>query len=404
MASPAQLNGLLEMTRKLNASNRSQAVFEIVATSVKTLIPVAQSVVLFTRATEEVAGGALKVEFADTPFHNQVRNLAPRDDEGLLGKAIGLSTTILIRDTEVSDNHKLLSEERSAIVAPLFAGADASDGKSLEEAAPSGGTPTSVVGALYVGAATENTLDQNHLKLLATVSSLTTMALAKVHLYEQLQRMGLTDSLTGLCTHRLFKDKLREEIEYADRHDQPVVLVMVDADNFKTYNDTLGHPAGDTLLREISALLKDKVRPADIVCRYGGGEFALLLKNTLKEDAARMCERIREAFQMRFGGNAVRVTSSIGLACFPIDADSEKDLAQAADTALYVSKRGGRNRVTVSKTLQERRANPIAQEVLRRPSELRPPLDENPPWEHPQTAPRKPPPKNVPGQSSRKLE
>ena len=148
------------------------------------------------------------------------------------------------------------------------------------------------------------------------------------------------------------------------------MLVMVDADNFKTYNDTLGHPAGDALLKEIAALLKDKVRASDIVCRYGGDEFALLLKNTRKEDAQRMCERIREAFQLRFGGNEVQVTSSIGLACFPTDADSKKDLAKAADDALYVSKRGGRNRVSVSPNLAERRANPIQQEVLKRPAEM----------------------------------
>ena len=83
-----------------------------------------------------------------------------------------------------------------------------------------------------------------------------------------------------------------------------------------------------------------------------------------------MCERIREAFQLRFGGNEVQVTSSIGLACFPIDADSKKDLAKAADDALYVSKRGGRNRVSVSPDLEHRRANPITQEILKRPAEM----------------------------------
>ena len=102
------------------------------------------------------------------------------------------------------------------------------------------------------------------------------------------------------------------------------------------------------------------------MARYGGDEFALLLKQTRKEDALRMCERIREAFQLRFGGNTVQVTSSIGLACYPTDAVSKKDLAKAADDALYVAKRGGRNLVAPSKTLKERHAKPIVQEVLAR--------------------------------------
>ena len=174
---------------------------------------------------------------------------------------------------------------------------------------------------------------------------------------------------------------------------------MVDADNFKTYNDTLGYPAGDALLKEIASLLEDTVRSGDIVSRYGGDEFALLLKNTPKDEAARMCERLREEFQLRFGGNRVQVTASIGLACYPHDADSKKDLAQAADDALYVSKRGGRNKVTVSKSLAARRRDgPIVVELLKRPNDPDPPD-----WPHPHTSVLQPPPKNVPGSGYRKL-
>ena len=219
---------------------------------------------------------------------------------------------------------------------------------------------------LYVGAAAKNALTEEHRNLIETVSYQTAMAIKNARLYEQTQQQALTDGLTGLYTHRLFQEKLSEEIEWASRHGQEIVLVMVDCDNFKTFNDTLGHPAGDALLKEVASLLKDKVRSTDIVARYGGDEFALLLKQTRKEDALRMCERIREAFQLRFGGNTVQVTSSIGLACYPTDAVSKKDLAKAADDALYVAKRGGRNLVAPSKTLKERHAKPIVQEVLAR--------------------------------------
>jgi diguanylate cyclase (GGDEF)-like protein len=367
-AKNSQLAGLQHMGQQMGASLKATTTLKVVAASIKNMISDAQSVILFTRDSEDAGGHALKAEFADTPYADYVRNLALRDDEGLLGKAISLSSTILVQDTEMFDVQNLLGSEHSVVVAPLFGG---TEGEEIEE---EGGTPTAqagLLGCLYVGAAKENALNEEHRNIIETVSYQTAMALKNARLYEQTQQMALTDGLTGLYTHRLFQDKLNEEIEYAQRHDQNVVLVMVDADNFKSYNDTLGHPAGDALLKEIAALLKDKVRAADIVCRYGGDEFALLLKNTRKEDAARMCERIREAFQLRFGGNTVQVTSSIGLACFPTDADSKKDLAQAADDALYVSKRSGRNRVSLSKNLEERRKAPIVQEVLARPSEMK---------------------------------
>ncbi len=368
-AKNAQLAGLQQMGQKLGASLKASATLQVVASSIKSMISEAQSVILFTRDPEDVKGHALTAEFPDTPYADYVRNLALRDDEGLLGKAISLSSTILVQDTEMFDVQNLLGSEKSVVVAPLFGGIESEEGEAAQD--EDGQAQSNLLGALYVGAARENALTEEHRNIIETVSYQTAMALKNARLYEQTQKMALTDGLTGLYTHRLFQEKLNEEIEYADRHNQPVVLVMVDADNFKTYNDTLGHPAGDALLKEIAALLKDKVRASDIVCRYGGDEFALLLKNTRKEDAARMCERIREAFQLRFGGNEVQVTSSIGLACFPSDADSKKDLAKAADDALYVSKRGGRNRVSVSPKLEERRANPITQEILKRPAEMK---------------------------------
>ncbi len=363
-AKNSQLAGLQQMGQKMGASLKTRNTLEVVAASIKSMISDAQSVILFTRDSEAPDGHILKAEFADSPYEDYVLNLAPRDDEGLLGKAISLNSTVLVQDTDMFDVQNLLGSEHSVVVAPLFGGKE--DDDSEEESAHS-----SLLGCLYVGAAKENAFTEEHRNIIETVSYQTAMALKNARLYEQTQQMALTDGLTGLYTHRLFQEKLSEEIEYADRHDQPVVLVMVDADNFKSYNDTLGHPAGDALLKEIAALLKDKVRAADIVCRYGGDEFALLLKNTRKDDAARMCERIREAFQLRFGGNEVQVTSSIGLACFPTDADTKKDLAKAADDALYVSKRGGRNRVSSSPVMAERRANPIKQEILARPAETK---------------------------------
>ena len=358
-AKNTQLAELQNMGQRMGATLKTSTTIKVVADSLKKMIPSAQSVILFTPDREQSGGHALKAEFADTPYEAFVNKLALRDDEGLLGKAITVKSTVLVPDTEMFDVQHLLGSERSVVVAPLITASE--EGRSGSEK-----VEQELLGVLYVGAAAKNALTEEHRNLIETVSYQTAMAIKNARLYEQTQQQALTDGLTGLYTHRLFQEKLSEEIEWASRHGQEIVLVMVDCDNFKTFNDTLGHPAGDALLKEVASLLKDKVRSTDIVARYGGDEFALLLKQTRKEDALRMCERIREAFQLRFGGNTVQVTSSIGLACYPTDAVSKKDLAKAADDALYVAKRGGRNLVAPSKTLKERHAKPIVQEVLAR--------------------------------------
>ena len=355
-AKNAQLAELQVMGQKMGATLNTSTTIKVVAEALKKMTP-AQSVILFTHDNSALSDGhALKAEFADTPYDGYVNNLALRDDEGLLGQAISTRQTQLVRNTSHAEHRSLLGAEQSVAIAPLLSSASEDETKGE-------GEHQELLGVLYVGAADPNALTEDHGNLIETVSYQTAMALKNARLYEQTQQQALTDGLTGLYTHRLFQEKLGQELEKAEQNKHEIVLCMVDCDNFKTYNDTLGHPAGDALLKDIASLLKDKVRSQDIVSRYGGDEFALLLKAS-KEEAVRVCEKVREAFQLRFGGQQVQVTSSIGLACYPTDALTKKDLAKAADDALYVAKRGGRNMVAPSKTLKERMVKPIVQEVL----------------------------------------
>src|SRR5690606_11164272 len=139
-----------------------------------------------------------------------------RDDEGLLGKAIELNSTLLVQDTNVYDMQNLLAFERSVVVAPLMARGESDESE--------------VLGWLYVGASRENACSEEHRNLVETVSYQTAMALKNARLYEQTQQMALTDGLTGLYTHRLFQVRLSDEIEWAERHHKPFCLVMVDTD------------------------------------------------------------------------------------------------------------------------------------------------------------------------------
>jgi len=345
-AEKRKLDGLQQLGAAIGSSLKKENSFRVVAENLKQMIPNAQSVILFGVSSTD--SHVLKAELINSPYSDYVRSVAVRNDEGILGQATDQNKTLLILDTEQCDKHNLINNERSVIAAPL---------KAEDE----------ILGLLYVGAAKERAFTEEHRSLVETVSYQASIAIKNAMLYEQTQQMAFTDGLTGLYLHRYFQVRLTEEIAWADRYKKPICLVMVDTDKFKQFNDTLGHPAGDALLQEIASLLKDKVRTTDIVCRYGGDEFALILKDVPKDEALRTCERIRETFQLRFAAAAVQVTASIGLACYPTDALNKKDLAKAADDALYVSKREGRNRVTPAPTLDERKHMPeVVQETLPR--------------------------------------
>ncbi len=161
--------------------------------------------------------------------------------------------------------------------------------------------------------------------------------------YEQL---SVTDPLTGLLNRRYLEERIAEEIIRSKRHRFSLSLMMLDVDDFKAYNDSFGHPAGDTALRTVADILKETLRGADVAARYGGEEFAILLPQTSSEEAAQIGERIRRRIE-RTEFPERRVTVSIGIASCSNEVDSPKDLISAADVALYSAKNHGRNNVQI---------------------------------------------------------
>lgn len=164
----------------------------------------------------------------------------------------------------------------------------------------------------------------------------------------RLERMAVTDGLTGLFNHRRFQEALHSELLRCARHKRPLAVLMLDVDFFKKVNDSMGHPAGDELLRRLAEVLSADLRQTDMVSRYGGEEFAALLPETTKAEALQVAERMREAVEGKLNeGNAwtQRITVSVGVATFPEDGKTAEEVLEAADQALYVAKRQGRNRV-----------------------------------------------------------
>lgn len=169
----------------------------------------------------------------------------------------------------------------------------------------------------------------------------------------RLSEMALTDALTQLPNRRHFEDVLRAELDRLRRHGGECSVAMVDVDSFKHYNDTVGHMAGDNVLRELADVMRRELRLHDMVARYGGEEFALLMINTGKSEALPVLERLRHdvqehPFRHRDIQPTGRLTVSAGLASFPQDGDSYEALMKKADDALYEAKRGGKNQVVLA--------------------------------------------------------
>jgi diguanylate cyclase (GGDEF)-like protein len=172
---------------------------------------------------------------------------------------------------------------------------------------------------------------------------------AEGEFYKELSRK---DGLTELYNHRFFHQLLDTEVSRAERYDRVVSLLMIDIDDFKAYNDSHGHPAGDLALRKLAQLLKQSSRNCDFPARYGGEEFAIIVPEVSADSARRMGERLLKVIdETEFEGEdqmpGGRLTISIGIATFPMQASSKSELIEHADQALYRAKGLGKNRVVV---------------------------------------------------------
>jgi diguanylate cyclase (GGDEF)-like protein len=185
----------------------------------------------------------------------------------------------------------------------------------------------------------------------ATAAEYLGLALVNLRLRLALQQQSIRDPLTGLFNRRFLEETLPREIRRAQRKRSTLCVLMLDIDNFKTFNDRYGHAAGDNVLREFSGLLIDNIRATDIASRYGGEEFTIVLPDSPVADARKKADLILEktrALRVTFNGTGLGpISTSIGLAACPEHSDNAQALLRAADQALYAAKQGGRARVEV---------------------------------------------------------
>ncbi len=256
---------------------------------------------------------------------------------GVLGKVARTGVSALVQNAGPGQLPGVLPESRAVLCLPI------SYGESL-------------LGVLNVESRDENAFAPQDVLILNTLADLLATALHNSFVFQKLQQQSITDGLTGIKTRRFFWEALSSEWKRASRSGRPFSVVLVDLDKFKEVNDTLGHLEGDLVLARVGRLLEQKCRQSNVVARYGGDEFIILMPETGIEQSQVLAERLRLWLATDPMLEEHHITGSFGVASFPVHGFSMEDLIRVADAGMYVSKHAGGNQVSTSDAFGENSA------------------------------------------------
>jgi diguanylate cyclase (GGDEF)-like protein len=246
-------------------------------------------------------------------------------------RVIGTSGTLVEKDlTAAPDSIRLFKESASRMSIPLI-----SFGQTL--------------GVLTLHSSQPHAFRESELQSLESVADICANSIQNAHYVDRVKQLAYLDGLTGIFNRRFFELRIMEEIERARRYGTGMAVIMADIDQFKRLNDEFGHLLGDEVLRQVSSLLHQQLRKIDVVCRYGGEEFAILLTQTTAQQALAIAEKLRRLVEgWQFPGVPRTVTISAGIAAFPTHGKTRDEIIRAADNGLYAAKQAGRNRVCLT--------------------------------------------------------
>jgi len=253
--------------------------------------------------------------------------------------ALEHSKTIVQNGTVERSSSRLYVESLSQMCIPLI-----SFGQAL--------------GLLVVDSSKKNAFNTNDIQPLESVADICATAIQNAYYVDRVRQLAYLDGLTGIFNRRFFEMRIAEEIERARRLQSGLGVLMIDIDHFKRLNDEFGHLLGDEVLRQVSSILHQQVRKIDVVCRYGGEEFAILLSQTTPQHSLAIADKLRRIVESwQFPGVARPVTISAGAANYPEHGLTRDELVQAADAGLYAAKQAGRNRVCLAPDVPRSRAH-----------------------------------------------
>jgi diguanylate cyclase (GGDEF)-like protein len=206
-----------------------------------------------------------------------------------------------------------------------------------------------VLGVLVLDSQRPDAFNLGDARPLESVADICATAIQNAHYVDRVRHLANIDGLTGIFNRRYFEKQIADELERSRRYDAELTVMMVDIDHFKRLNDEFGHLLGDEVLRQVSSIFSQQLRKNDVVCRYGGEEFGILLPQTNFHQALAVAEKLRKVVEAwQFPGVPRPVTISAGISSCPAHGATRDEVVKAADAALYSAKQSGRNRVIVA--------------------------------------------------------
>jgi len=325
-AQTRQLSALHTATSMLLSTLDLETLLGQIIDAATNAIPAAEKGILYLIARDT---GNLEIRATMGYTDPRIQKLALPGSKGYVQEAIQKCKPLLIHDILTPFPPAEVSEARSAIIAPLV----------LDNRAQ---------GALALHSSQEFAFNEDDLQLLVSFAATATAALRNAQLHADVQRQAITDTLTNLYNRRGLFELGRREIERARRYGRPISAIMLDIDQLKRINDTYGHKVGDQALIGFAERLTKNVRHIDVLGRYGGDEFAILLPETDRFSASQVAERLRYCViekPLLTDPEPVNITASFGVARLNLEIPDLAVLLHQADEAMYVAKQNGGNRV-----------------------------------------------------------
>jgi diguanylate cyclase (GGDEF)-like protein len=338
-----KLNGFVsiaELTRAITPiHNYPMLLMKILDESASLLTAEQGSLMLIDHETEDLLLSAKKGAVEGLTDQFRIHR-----GDGIAGRVAEFGEALLVEDLEhdqrIRQKNRLHYKTRSFISIPLKIG-------------------DRVIGVLNLSdKTTGEVFNEDDLKLIQAFATHAAIVMDRnvfLNKNEELEKLTITDHLTGLANRRYLFERLGEEVARSERHGHHLCLLMLDLDCFKHCNDTRGHQFGDKVLQDMALTIVSTIRSMDIASRYGGDEFIIILPETDEALAADIAERLRANLEKRFAGAAQdadrrteeRITASVGIACYPEHGTTIETLLKNVDTALYCAKKSGRNRIAM---------------------------------------------------------